>query len=129
MVNTYSKNYDGLLYDMEKSLEKTAKITYISLDEYKNFLDTLDCETLKNHDPSAARVPVEDFQKKKIYDYVVKSKCGSQADDKTAGIEFAIQCIAKIADDLDQKGFVEVANILDKTLQKFATLTDCKDCK
>ena len=71
---------------------------------------------------------VEDFKKMEVYKKILAEKgCGSFADDKIA-LNFAIQYITKLADELDKKGFVEIANILDKELQKFATLI-CEDCK
>lgn len=103
-------------------------MTYVSLDEYKRTIETWSCEDLKKHDPNKARVPgAENFQKKKIYEFVLKKKCESSANDKVA-IQFAIKHLSKIADELDENGFVELANILDETLQKFAELS-CENCK
>lgn len=124
MVNINSTHYDEILYDMEQSLEKTAK-TFISEDEYRNFLSGLSCEELKQYNPGADKVPGE---KDMIFNFIKRQKCGQGAEDEV--LAFAINYISKIADELDNNGFIEVADILDEIVQKFASLqTDCKNCK
>ena len=104
------------------------KPRYISLNEYKQSIEKLDCKELKEHNPSNVIViGVEDFEKNMVYKNMLKKKCNASANDKVA-IQFAIKHISKIADELDDNGFVELANILDETLQKFANM-NCKNCK
>jgi len=126
MVNINSKYNDDILFDMEHELKKLA---YISLTDYEEVLKNMDCNQLKNHQPDRARVPgAENFEKAKIYKKILAKKgCGLSADDKIA-VNFAIQYITKIADELDKNGFVDVANMLDEELQKFAALI-CENCK
>lgn len=119
---------DEFLHEVEKKLHKLAKPTYISLDDYKNHLAGLSCNELKKYGPSNVRVPDEPFQIKNVYKKALEAKCKNSADDKIAA-EFAIQYIAKIADELDKNGSIEVANVLDEVLQEFAALqADCEDC-
>lgn len=124
MVNINSVHYDEMLHDMEQSLRKTARV-FISEDDYRAFLSGMTCEQLKQHDVRADRVPGE---KEMIYNLIKRQKCGQGADD--TAVAFAINYISKIADELDKNGFIDVADVLDEMLQKFASLqTDCKDCK
>jgi uncharacterized short protein YbdD (DUF466 family) len=128
MINFGLRHSDEIFHDMESELKKFAA-TFISLMDYEKYLRNMDCEQLKAHQSDQARVPAENFEKKKVYEKICKEKgCVSSADDSLA-IAFAIQYITKIADELDKNGFIEVANILDEMLQKFATLHDCKDCE
>lgn len=125
MTNINSVHYDDILHDMEESLEKAAR-TFMSENEYRTYLSGMSCEQLKQYNPRADRVPGE---KQLIFNSVKSQKCGQRAEDKVA-VDFAIQYIAKVADELDKNGFIEVADVLDFMLQKFAALqTDCEDCK
>lgn len=125
MVNINSTHPDEIFHNMEQSLDKTAK-TFMSEQEYRSYLSGMSCEQLKQYNPRGDRVPGE---KQMIYNMVKRQKCSQGAEDKVA-VDFAIKYIAKIADELDKNGFIEVANVLDETLQKFAALkTDCEDCK
>lgn len=119
-------NNDDFFYDVKNRLEKNA-LTYMSLSDYKQSLEHMNCKELKQHNYKNARVPAEEFEKKRVYEQVLKEKnCNADADDNA--IAFTIHYITKIADELDKNGFVEMANMLDEVLQKFAVLT-CKDCK
>lgn len=126
MVNINLRHHDDVFFDMEAELKKFA---FISLMDYEQVLRNMNCDQLKEHQPMRARVPgAEDFEKMKVYKKVLAEKgCGPAADDKIA-LNFAIQYITKLADELDKNGFVEIANVLDEELQKFATLI-CEDCK
>lgn len=127
MTNINSTHHDEIFHDMEKELNKMAKRTFISESEYKQYLGGLSCDELKKHNPRGVRVPGEAGM---IYNMMKRQKCGNQADDKQAAVDFAIQYITKVADELDKNGFIDVANVLDEALQKFAALqTDCEDCK
>lgn len=124
MVDINFARGDDFFHDMENELKKIA---YISLMDYEQTLQKMNCDQLKDHNPERARVPAENFEKIKVYKKVLAEKKCSPAANKTA-VDFAIQYIAKVADELDKNGFIEVANVLDGTLQKFAML-DCEDCK
>ena len=130
MVNINSIHCDEIFDSMKQNLEKTsAPLSFISLMEYEQYLKSLNCDELKEHNHHRVKAPGENFEKKKIYDRVCRTKgCELSADDKLA-IGFAIKYITKVVDELDHKGFVRVANILDETLQKFATKINCEDCE
>lgn len=130
MVNINFRHHDDVFCDMEKELKKFANIMpFSSLEEYEQALRGMSCDQLKNSPPENTRVPgAEVFEKVKVYKKVLAEKgCVQSANDKVA-VNFAIQYITKIADELDKHGFVEIANVLDQELKKFAMLI-CEDCK
>lgn len=133
MTNIGSRHYDEIFADMQEELEKFAgfpKYRFGNKQEFVDYIAGLSCDQIKQYQAVRVRAGFSDIDPEAVFNtHHNVRKCRGMAANDEAVVAFAINYITKIADELDKNGFIEAANILDETLQKFAALHDCEDCE
>jgi len=125
---------DEILEAMAETLgiDKVARTTYHSLQEYKNAVDAAagDCAKLKNElNPDNARGIDTDaargYWRPRMMAACIKGKRADDQpalDDDVLAANFALQHLVKVADVLDANGFEELAVLIDEDIAKITNI-------
>ncbi len=136
--NLKNVHADEILKAMAETLgiNKVARTTYYSIQEYKNAVDAAagDCAKLKGElNPDNVR-GIDTDAARGYWRPRMMAACIKGADDQpvldknvSAATHFALQHLVKVADALDANGFEELAALIDDDISKITNINLMED--